>query len=209
MTRHNFARLKPYRDVDGGAGGGAGASENPPTQTNGGQDPASNSVSIDYDKIAQIVEGKQRASEESVLKGYFKEQGLSADEMKEAIKSFKEQQAKNTPNVDEITKQRDEALEKALKSEITATAYTMADEFGLTAKEMPYVIKMADLTSVVENGEISTDKLKESIDKVLTDIPQLRPSKDTSTGFKGKIGSDGGNGGSDKEAMLRKAMGLA
>ena len=32
---------------------------------------------IDYDKIASILDGKQKATEESVLKGYFKEQGLT------------------------------------------------------------------------------------------------------------------------------------
>ena len=32
------------------------------------------------------------------MKSYFKEQGLSADEMKEAIGVFKKQKAKNTPN---------------------------------------------------------------------------------------------------------------
>ena len=32
---------------------------------------------IDYEKLAQIVAGKQSVTEDSVLRGYFKQQGLS------------------------------------------------------------------------------------------------------------------------------------
>lgn len=207
MILRHLHTLKPYLAEDG-AGGGAGTPETPPTQTNSGDNPAPNPVEIDYDKIAQIIEGKQRASEDAVLKGYFKEQGLSADEMQSAINSYKETKAKNTPDIGAITRERDEAVQKALKSEIRATAYGIADELGLTAKEMPYVIKLADLNAVVEDGSINVDKLKESINTVLEELPQLKPSKEQQTGFKGKVGSDGGDKISDKEQMMRKAMGL-
>ena len=32
-------------------------------------------VEIDYDKLAQLISGKQAATEDSLLKGYFKQQG--------------------------------------------------------------------------------------------------------------------------------------
>lgn len=207
MILRHLHTLRPYLDADG-AGGGAETPETTPQETNGGKNTATNSVEIDYDKIAQIIEGKQRASEDAVLKGYFKEQGLSAEEMQSAINTFKERKAENTPDISAITKERDEAVAKALKSEIRATAYGIADELGLTAKEMPYVIKLADLNAVVEDGSINVDKLKESINNVLEELPQLKPSKEQSTGFKGKVGSDGGDTISDKEQMMRKAMGL-
>lgn len=38
-------------------------------------------VEIDYDKLAQLISGKQAATEDSLLKGYFKQQGLSQEEM--------------------------------------------------------------------------------------------------------------------------------
>ena len=54
---------------------------------------------IDYDKLASIVAGKQSATEESVLKGYFKQQGLSKEQMDQAIAAYKERQAANQPDV--------------------------------------------------------------------------------------------------------------
>ena len=48
---------------------------------------------IDYDKIADILDGRQKANEDSVLKGYFKQQGLTGDEVAAAIKAFKDQKA--------------------------------------------------------------------------------------------------------------------
>lgn len=54
---------------------------------------------FDYDKLASLINGKQSVAEDTVLKSYFKEQGLSADEMKQAIGAFKEQKAKNTPDI--------------------------------------------------------------------------------------------------------------
>lgn len=54
---------------------------------------------FDYDKLASLIAGKQTVTEDTVLKSYFKQQGLSEDEMKQAINSFKETKAKNTPDV--------------------------------------------------------------------------------------------------------------
>lgn len=71
----------------------------PITQTKTPPEPQPTNAPIDYEKLASIVSGKQTATEESVLKGYFKQQGLSGDEMKQAIATFKEQKAKNTPDV--------------------------------------------------------------------------------------------------------------
>lgn len=53
---------------------------------------------IDYDKLAQIVQGKQTAAEDSVLRGYFRQQGLSKEDADKAIAEFKDKQAQNDPN---------------------------------------------------------------------------------------------------------------
>ncbi len=53
---------------------------------------------IDYDRLEQILHGKQTATEESVLRGYFKQQGLSKEEAEKAIDDFKEKKKQNDPN---------------------------------------------------------------------------------------------------------------
>lgn len=64
-----------------------------------GQQTAPPAPSFDYDKLAQLIAGKQTVTEESVLKGYFKQQGLSKEQMDQAIAAFKQQQAANQPDV--------------------------------------------------------------------------------------------------------------
>ena len=44
-------------------------------------------------------------TEESVLKGYFKQQGLSKEQMDQAIADFKRQQAANQPDVEGLQSQ--------------------------------------------------------------------------------------------------------
>ena len=66
-------------------------------QQEGGQN-AQQAAAFDYDKLAGILAGRQAANEESVLKGYFKSQGITGEEAAQAIAAFKEQKAKNTPD---------------------------------------------------------------------------------------------------------------
>lgn len=73
---------------DGGEGSAGGAAQN---------SGSSSAPVIDYDKLAQLVAGKQSVAEDSVIKGYLKQQGLSQEEMAAAIASFKAEKAKNDP----------------------------------------------------------------------------------------------------------------
>ena len=47
---------------------------------------------IDYEKLSSLITGKQSATEDSVLKGYFKQQGLSKEEMDQAVHILREVQ---------------------------------------------------------------------------------------------------------------------
>ena len=76
--------IQLFADGDGGAAGDGGT---PPA---GSQAPQ-----FDYDKLASLIAGKQTVTEESVLKGYFKQQGLSKEQMDQAIADFKQQVADN------------------------------------------------------------------------------------------------------------------
>lgn len=132
--------------------------------------------SFDYDKLASIITGKQSVAEDTVLKSYFKEQGLSADEMKQAINAFKEQKAKNTPNVSAL--QNDLTAEKSarLQAEINQSATLEAIKQGVDVNSIPYVLKMADYSEVAPDGKLNSEKLTEAVKKVLDDVPALKGS---------------------------------
>ncbi|MFQ8721554.1 MAG: hypothetical protein ACLR9Q_09930 [Enterocloster sp.] len=207
-----FKRFMPCYAPDGGTGGGEGAGTGnagagqPSQQTaqQGGQAPA-----IDYDRIAQILEGKQAATEDSVLKGYFKQQGLSKEEMDQAIATFKQQKAASQPDVNALTQQAAQAQAEARQAQIQSAATMAAVSLGIDAKTIPYVLKMADLSQVMgQDGKINDETMKQALNKVLEDVPALKPQAAGSTGFV-QVGAASGQqqtGASDD--ALKAAFGL-
>lgn len=184
---------------------------NPNTQTEPQQTQQQTAPAFDYDKLASLIAGKQTVTEDTVLKSYFKQQGLSEDEMKQAINSFKETKAKNTPDVSAL--QNDLTAEKSarLQAEINQSATLEAIKQGVDVKSIPYVLKMADFKAVTDtDGKVNAEKLTEAIKTVLDDIPALKgasQSGDNNGGIQ-KIGGDGD--GSDKvtEDTLRGIFGI-
>ena len=149
---------------------------------------------IDYEKLSSLVAGKQSATEDSVLKGYFKQQGLSKEEMDQAISAFKAQKAANQPDVTKMQADIQTAQAAALKSQIENKALLMHSELGIDLKTIPYVMKLADLSAVAVNGAIDDAKLKDALNKVLEDVPQLKPQEQQQTGFR-QIGVGQQHGG--------------
>ena len=173
-----------------GAAGGAGEGGTPPA---GSQAPQ-----FDYDKLASLIAGKQTVTEESVLKGYFKQQGLSKEQMDQAIADFKRQQAANQPDVEGLQSQIAEgqtqlaaAQKAALQAKLETAATMTAVSLGIDAKTIPYVLKLADFSQAAgQDGKISDEALTEAINKVLEALPQLKTQADGKTGFT-RVGTGG------------------
>lgn len=174
--------------AEGGEGGNGGeGGQGTGTQQPGQQIQA---PQFDYQKLADIISGKQSVAEDTVLKNYFKQQGLSQDEMNQAIAAFKQQKAANQPDVGALQTQATQAQQQAQQAIIERDAYLLAAELGVDLKTMPYVLKMADLGTVVgEDGKVAQDKLKEALNKVLEALPQLKQQANSSAGF--QIGASG------------------
>lgn len=184
---------------------------NPNIQTEPQQTQQQTQPSFDYEKLAGLIAGKQTVTEDTVLKSYFKQQGLSEDEMKQAINSFKETKAKNTPDVSAL--QNDLTAEKSarLQAEINQSATLEAIKLGIDVKSIPYVLKMADFKAVTDaDGKVNAEKLTEAIKTVLDDIPALKAASQSGGNNGGiqKIGGDGGNGGDVTEDALRGIFGI-
>lgn len=158
--------------------------------------PQGNAPAFDYDKLASLITGKQSVTEDTVLKSYFKEQGLSADEMKEAIGAFKKQKAENTPYFAKMQSEVESANNAKLMAEVNQSATLEAVKQGVDIATVPYVLKIADFSKAVTDGKVNAEKLTEAVKKVLDDIPALKGKPaENGTGVK-KIGGDG-NGTSD------------
>ncbi|PWJ27982.1 hypothetical protein A8806_110157 [Faecalicatena orotica] len=215
--RKRIFRCKLPMDIqhfaEPGAGGGTGGtgtggtSQQTQQQATGGQTAAE--PQIDYDKLAQLVTGKQAATEESVIKGYLKQQGLTKEQMDQAIATFKQQQAASQPDVEALQTQAAQAQAAAQQAQVQAAATMSAVGLGIDAKTIPYIIKMADLSKVTgEDGKINDEAMKTALNKVLEDIPALKPQTQKSTGFV-QVGATGaGQQQTSTDDALKKAFGL-
>lgn len=163
---------------------------------------------FDYDKLASLINGKQSVAEDTVLKSYFKEQGLSADEMKQAIGAFKEQKAKNTPDFAKMQSEVESANNAKLTAEVNQSATLEAVKQGVDVASIPYVLKMADFSAVITDGKINTEKLTEAVKKVLDDIPALKAKANENAGGVQKIGGDGNGNENLTEDALRGIFGI-
>lgn len=167
-----------------------GTQSNTTTQTEPQNNPQT-PPAIDYGKIQQMLDGTLAAKEDTALKAYFKQQGLSQQEVEQAISAFKEQKAANQPDVAGMQNQLTAAQAAAQAAKVETAATMMAVSLGLDAKTIPYVLKMADLSQVAgQDGKINEEALKTALSTVLEAIPALKPQADGKTGFT-QIGTGG------------------
>ncbi len=140
------------------------------SQNQGGQQ----SVNIDYEKLISIVNGKQTATEESVLKGYFKQQGLSKEEAETAMAEFKKAKEAKQPNVAEMQKTIAESQKAQLNTAIENKAMLLHRELGVELTTIPYLVKLADMSKVIADGKVDEEALKAALTKVIEDVPGFK-----------------------------------
>ena len=182
--------LQLFADPHGGQGG-EGGQNNGQSEPNGapapqtGQQEPPKTPEIDYEKLASVIEGKKAVAEDTVLKNFFKKQGLSKEEMESAIGAYKKQKEESEPDPTALQAQVVQAQQLAVASEIEKEGVLIGVEMGLDVKTIPYVMKLADTSAVVVEGKVDADKLKEAVNKVLEDVPALKQGKteEQSKGF--------------------------
>ena len=179
----------------------AGASTTQESQPNS-NNPVQSTPEIDYEKIASIVEGKQKVAEDTVLKNYFKNQGLTGEEMAQAISSFKSQKASAQPDVASLQEELRVAQAQALQTKIESNLQLAAMKQGVGSNVLPYVLKLADLTL-----ESKGEDYEAVIAQVLEDVPAFKPEATAPTGFT-QVGSTGTAKQSTTNDDLMKAFGV-
>lgn len=178
-------------------------------QTTQQQTQASAAPAIDYTKIQQMLEGTLAAKEDTALKAYFKQQGLSQEEMNQAIAAFKQQKAASQPDVNAIQTQLTQAQAIAQQAQLQSAATMAAVSLGIDTKTIPYVLKMADLNQAMgQDGKVNEEALKTALNKVLEDIPALKPQAAGTAGFIQVGASSGQQQTQATDDALKKAFGL-
>ena len=199
--------------AEGGDGNGdqnAGSNNNGQAGQQGGQN-NQQAAGVDYDRLQEMINTATAKKENAVIKDYFMQQGLSENELHQAIAAFKqnkEQQASEQQNVNaNLQNELTAAKQLAEQAQVELAATKVAVELGINVKTLQYVLKMADFSKAKDaDGKISEDNIKASLEQVLKDVPALKPSTENNSGF--QIGAPAGNNNQSKEEALKKAFGL-
>lgn len=168
---------------------------------------------IDYDKIQSMIDKGVQQKENAILKSYFEQQGMSEDEVKAAIgdwKSKKQTQAKEqTDSINQLT-ENNKALQARLTQELlNRQAFNDCLDLGVDRATIPHVIKCAEFNDCLDDkGEVKADKVRETIEKVLADVPAFKGTAKDDKGFKVGVGGEQEDA-TEQENALRKAFGLA
>jgi hypothetical protein len=119
----------------------------------------------------------------SARKEMLTEMGVESEEaLKDIIKAKKAaddaamtELEKAKEKVNEADKKAEAALTTANNRILSAEAKVLATDLGVKASKIKYLLKLADLSDVeVKDGEVDQEALKEAIEVVLTDMPELK-----------------------------------
>lgn len=97
----------------------------------------------------------------------------------------------------------------ALAAQIAQQATLEAVTLGIDVKTIPYVLKMADMSGVKakKDGTLDTEAIQAAVNKVLEDVPVLKPKQpEQNTGFR-QIGAGDSGSNSHQSDELAKIFG--
>lgn len=182
-------------DTDPNAGGGQPAAQ--PAGNNSTQ------LSYSFAQAEEIANARADRAVKASLAGYFKSLGMSEEQVTEAINDYKAKQAAQAPNVDKITKERDEAVAKVTDME---RALKLREK-GVRDADADYV--MFKVRGMLEkDSKLDFDK---AVDAFLKDNPRFTKAGGgyrVGTCDTDKIGKDDDKDDSvDVMAALRSALG--
>ncbi|MFV0382330.1 MAG: hypothetical protein ACK5KR_08975 [Breznakia sp.] len=193
--------------ADGGTGGDGGN----PTPTPAAQSGTQTSDPIDYEKLEGIVNRRSGVAGETAMKAYLKEQGMTQEEVNEAIKGYKESKIKakeaEAQRIASIEEENKQLKAQALEATQNAAITTQAKGLGVTDEKLPFLMRLIDKNTIVDDkGEIVEDKIKEQIEETIKSFPDFVGS--TQQGGFQKVGGDGTSGGEDQKSTAAFKNGM-
>lgn len=187
---------------DGGGAGSAPGQNGNAGNGNGGQNTAGENgreASFSFAQAEEIANARAHRAEQAALRSYFQQQGMTQEQVQQALNDFKQRQKENQPDMGKIQKERDDALKELeqMKNEKLLTSK------GVKAEDLDYVaFKVSKLV------DDKTD-FQKAAEKFLKENPRFtgQAYRVVNTGV-----PSGGSGGEENEndlinAAIRKAAG--
>ncbi|MFR1770630.1 hypothetical protein [Anaerostipes sp.] len=163
MKKKNMIPMNIQFFADGGDGeeGGNGGQEGN-QNAGGGTGAQTTGASYTQDQLDAIVEARETRATNSALRSFFQQQGMSSEEITQAIADYKTARAASQPDVKKLQSQLDEANKKIEQS----NREKIATKKGVNADDLDYVLFKA--------GKLVDEKtdFEKALDHFLKDNPK-------------------------------------
>ena len=146
-------------------------------------EPQPKPVEVDYDKLAEAIEKRKSRTEEGAVRGILKDQGLSGEELNEAVKAYKENKAnkakEDQERIDKILKENKELKQKELLSTVISEAKTIAKELKVREDRFDKLMKLCGDASefIGEGGKIDKEAIKKKMEEQIKELPEFVSTK--------------------------------
>lgn len=162
----------------GNQGGNAGDGNGNQGSTGGG--------TYSYEQAEEIATARAQRAEQAALKSYFQQQGMTEDQVRQALADYKEKQKANQPNVDQIQKDLAEARREnaQMKNEKFLSCK------GVKAEDLDYVaFKISKMVDEKTNFEKAAEKYLKENPRFVSSGNTYRISTSASNSSEGSGGS--------------------
>lgn len=148
-----------------------------------------------YDAIFAKLDAILDKRSDGIARSALKDNGIAEDEVKEIVAAYRQQKGaaaqRQTETMSALEAENAQLKAQMLESRLQTEAMSQAGTLGVAAETMPYLLRLADLSGAMDDkGEIQAEAVTEALNKVLTDIPALKQTKEQARGFV-PVGGDG------------------
>ena len=163
----------PSNSGEGGDGGNGG-------NTTVATDPSQ--LNFDYDKLAEAIAKRNASHETAVLKGMLKEQGLTKEEVDEAVKQYKQNQVNKAKEeqkrIDDILAENKRYKEAEIAKQVNSEAANVAKELGVREDRIETLIALCDRSKFTDDkGVINKEEMKKELETKLNTVPEFKNKK--------------------------------
>ena len=142
-------------------GGGAGSGNQGRNAGDGnGNQGSTGGGTYSYEQAEEIATARAQRAEQAALKSYFQQQGMTEDQVRQALADYKEKQKANHPNVDQIQKD----LAEARRENAQMKNEKFLSGKGVKAEDLDYVAfkisKMVDEKTNFEKAGCHKKKIR-------------------------------------------------
>lgn len=197
----NRMNLRFFEDGAGtGSAGGQGGNTGTGNGSQGGNAGGTGTqATFSFEQAEEIANARAHRAEQAALKSYFQQQGMTQEQVQQALNDYRERQKNSQPNPTKLQQERDEALEKVAQMENEKVLSAK----GVKGEDLDYV--MFKVSKMVDE---KTD-FKKAAEKFLKENPRFtgQSYRVVTTGTQTGGGNGKENDNDSINAAIRRAAG--